>query len=481
MIRLKNFIGGEFEGPINRGHFISFDPSRGEAHLEIPDSDASDVARAVEAAKAAFPSWSETSLLERSRLLHRVADLIDERADELAAAESRDQGKPISLAKSMDIPRSALNFRFFAGVLMHQIDSASRIDQSTFNYVTRRPIGVAGLISPWNLPLYLLTWKIAPAIAFGNTCVAKPSELTSYTAFLLCEILIQAGIPKGVVNIVFGQGSKAGSALVAHPDVPLISFTGGTVTGRSISSVAAPMFKKLSLELGGKNANVIFDDADFEQAVATSIRSSFLNQGEICLCGSRLFVQRGIFDRFAEEFVSRARALKVGDPSDPETFMGPLVSHDHMKKVESFLELARDEKAMIACGGKRPKLEGDFAYGYFLEPTVILNPNPESKLQSEEIFGPVVTVTAFDTEEDVIKLANSTRYGLSASIWTTNLGRAHRVAGQLHAGTVWINTWMNRDLRMPFGGVKESGVGSEGQEGSLEFFTEAKTICVKHS
>jgi aminomuconate-semialdehyde/2-hydroxymuconate-6-semialdehyde dehydrogenase len=480
MNKLLNFINGEFTEPI-AGKFIeSFNPSEGTAHLLVADSDQADIEAAVRAAKAAFPAWSALRAEERARFLYRIADLIDSRQAELARAESDDQGKPVWLAAEMDIPRAAANFRFFAGCVLHQEDVATRLDRDTFNYVSRKPLGVAGLISPWNLPLYLLTWKIAPAIAYGNTCVAKPSELTSLTASILCEIVREAGVPKGVVNVVFGTGPKAGAALVDHPDVPLISFTGGTMTGESIARSAAPKFKKLSLELGGKNPNIIFDDADLEKAVQTSIRSSFLNQGEICLCGSRIYVQRNIHERFLDHFTAKVKNLEVGDPRNRETFVGALVSRDHLAKIEGFIETARREGVTILTGGRRPALQGRLSRGYFFEPTILSGVSHESRLIQEEIFGPVVTVVPFDTEDEVIGLANGTRYGLSATVWTQSLSRAHRVADRLEAGTVWINTWMTRDLRLPFGGVKASGVGREGQEHSLDFFTEAKTVCVRH-
>lgn len=479
MKKLLNFIDGEFKEPRSGKWLDGFNPSTGGVHCHVADSDATDVEDAVRAAQVAFPAWSSLAAAERSKILMKIAALIDERQDELARAESSDQGKPVWLAQSMDIPRAAHNFRFFAGSILHQLDPSSRTDPTTMSYVTRKPVGVAGLISPWNLPLYLLTWKIAPAIAFGNTAVCKPSEFTSLTANLLCEIIRDAGLPKGVVNVVLGRGDRAGAPLVAHPKVPLVSFTGGTVTGRAIAAVAAPMFKKLSLELGGKNPNVIFDDADLDDAIETSVRSSFLNQGEICLCGSRIYVQRKIYYEFLEKFAAKVRSLEVGDPSRPTTFVGPLVSKEHLEKVESFFAVAREEGAHFVTGGTRPKLSGPFANGYFLEPTILTGVRHESRLQQDEIFGPVVTVTPFETEDEVVGLANGTRYGLSASLWTQSLRRAHALAERLDAGTVWVNGWMVRDLRAPFGGVKESGVGREGQEGSLEFFTEAKTICVR--
>jgi aminomuconate-semialdehyde/2-hydroxymuconate-6-semialdehyde dehydrogenase len=479
--KLLNFIGGRFVEPVGGGFFESFNPAEGKAHLLVSDSDSRDVDQAVAAASAAFPLWSAVNPEERARLLYHLADLVDERKFELAEAESSDQGKPVWLAETMDITRVAQNFRFFAGCLLHQQDHTSRMDSGTFNYTSRKPVGVAGLISPWNLPLYLLTWKIAPAIAFGNTVVCKPSELTSLTAFMLCEILIAAGIPTGVVNMVFGTGPRAGAPLVAHPDVPLISFTGGTATGRAIAQIAAPMFKKMSLELGGKNPNIIFDDANLDEAIESTIRSSFLNQGEICLCGSRIYVHESIYAKFLERFVEKVKALKVGDPREKSTFLGALVSREHLAKVESFFAIAASENARILTGGKRAVLGGRLSGGYFLEPTVIVDVKHNSRIQQDEIFGPVVSVTSFKTDDEVVGLANGVSYGLSATIWTTSLGRAHTISERLDAGTVWVNTWLARDLRVPFGGVKASGLGREGQDGSLEFFTEAKNICIKHS
>jgi aminomuconate-semialdehyde/2-hydroxymuconate-6-semialdehyde dehydrogenase len=357
---------------------------------------------------------------------------------------------------------------------LHEQSEAHSTDAAALNYTLRSPIGVAGLISPWNLPLYLLTWKIAPAIASGNTCVAKPSELTPATAMRMCELAVEAGIPAGVINIVHGLGPKAGQSIVEHKDVPLISFTGGTVTGQRVAATAAPMFKKLSLELGGKNPNVIFADADLDQAVATSIQSSFANQGEICLCGSRIFVERSIHDAFVERFVEATKKLKIGDPTDATTDVGALVSEAHMNKVLGYIALAKEEGGAIATGGSRVGTRG-----FFVEPTVITGLGCDCRVLQEEIFGPVVTITPFDSEDEAVAFANSTRYGLSATLWTRDLQRAHRVAAALDAGTVWINCWLLRDLRVPFGGMKESGVGREGGFESLRFFTEAKNVCVK--
>jgi aminomuconate-semialdehyde/2-hydroxymuconate-6-semialdehyde dehydrogenase len=460
--------------PASNAYLDDVAPATGEVIAEIPDSDERDVNAAVAAAREAFPSWSRTPVEQRSRLLLKLADLIEQNLEELAQMESRDNGKTVTLARRLDIPRAVLNFRFFATAVLHQASEAHITDGAALNYTLRQPLGVAGLISPWNLPLYLLSWKIAPAIASGNTCVAKPSELTPLTAHRLAELSLEAGIPPGVINIVHGLGAKAGAALTRHPDVPLISFTGGTVTGAGVAANAAPRFKKLSLELGGKNPNLIFADADLDDAVATSIRSSFWNQGEICLCGSRIFVERAAYDAFLERFTAATQRLRIGDPADESTDIGALVSEAHMKKVLGYIELAKQEGGTIVAGGHRVDRAG-----FFVEPTIITGLGCECRVLQEEIFGPVVTVTPFDSEEEAIAFANSTRYGLSASLWTRDLQRAHRVAAALDSGTVWINTWLLRDLRVPFGGMKESGVGREGGLHSLEFFTEAKNVCVK--
>ena len=480
-MRLGNFIGGNFLPPASGTYIPDINPATGEVIAEIPDSGADDVNAAVEAARKAFPEWRRKTDEERSKLLLRLADLIEENAEELAQLESRDSGKPVSLARSLDIPRAAQNFRFFATAILHQSSESHAMGDRGMNYTLRQPVGVAGLISPWNLPLYLLTWKIAPAIAAGNTCVAKPSELTPLTANRLAELSFEAGIPAGVINIVHGHGGSAGAAITAHRHVPMISFTGGTATGETVARTAAPLFKKLSLELGGKNPNIIFADADLGEAVKTSIRSSFWNQGEICLCGSRIYVERSVYEAFLDQFVEKTKALRIGDPSEDSTDIGALISEAHQKKVSGFFQLALDEGGQIVTGGKPPaRLPDHLQNGFFLEPTVITGLESGCRTMQEEIFGPVVTVTPFDTAEEAVEKANSTRYGLSASVWTSDLSRAHRVAAALDAGTVWVNSWLMRDLRVPFGGMKESGVGREGGFESLAFFTEAKNVCIRY-
>jgi aminomuconate-semialdehyde/2-hydroxymuconate-6-semialdehyde dehydrogenase len=473
-LQLANFIGGEFRSPASGTYFDDVNPATGAVIAQIPDSDAADVDAAVAAAKSAFPAWSRTPAEQRSRLLLRLADLIEQNLEELARLESIDSGKTVSLAKRLDIPRAVANFRFFATAILHQSSDAHMTDAAALNYTLRQPLGVVGLISPWNLPLYLLSWKIAPAIAAGNTCVAKPSELTPLTANRLAELSIEAGIPPGVINIVHGYGNKAGRALTCHDDVAAISFTGGTVTGAAVAANAAPRFKKLSLELGGKNPNIIFADANLNDAMANTIRSSFWNQGEICLCGSRIFVERSIHDEFVERFAAAAKRLRIGDPLDEATEVGALISEAHAQKVMGYIALAEREGGTIVAGGHRLDRPG-----YFVEPTVVTGLGCDCRVLQEEIFGPVVTITPFDNEEEALRFANSTRYGLSATVWTRDLSRAHRVAAALDAGTVWINCWLLRDLRVPFGGMKESGVGREGGFESLTFFTEAKNVCVK--
>jgi aminomuconate-semialdehyde/2-hydroxymuconate-6-semialdehyde dehydrogenase len=477
---LSNFINGRFVAPAGGGYLDDIGPATGEVIAQVPDSDARDVDAAVSAARAAFPPWSATPAAERSRLLLKLADLIEQNLEELARLESEDNGKTVSLARRLDIPRAVANFRFFGTAILHTSTECHPLDGVALNYTLRQPIGVAGLISPWNLPLYLLSWKIAPAIASGNTCVAKPSELTPLTAQRLAELSLEAGIPPGVINIVHGLGPKAGAALTEHPDVPMISFTGGTVTGAAVARAAAPQFKKLSLELGGKNPNIIFADADLEQCIPTSILSSFANQGEICLCGSRIFVERSLYSEFVERFVAATRQLRIGDPTDETTDLGALVSEAHRAKVENYIPIAESEGGTILTGGCRPAdLAPHLKNGFYFEPTVIAGLTTYCRTLQEEIFGPVVTITPFDGEEEAIAFANSTRYGLSASLWTRDLQRAHRVASRIDSGTVWVNCWLLRDLRVPFGGAKDSGVGREGGFESLQFFTEAKNVCVK--
>lgn len=479
MNKILNYINGELLEPVGKLYIDNYQPATGKVYSLIPDSDERDVQLAVDAARKAFPEWSVLPKESRSKILVRISELIEKNLDRLALAESTDNGKPVKLAKTIDIPRAAANFYFYATAILHDHTEAHPMENRVINYTLRQPIGVAGCISPWNLPLYLFTWKIAPALASGNCVVAKPSEITPMTAYLLSELCIEAGLPKGVLNIVHGLGPKVGSAITEHPFIPVISFTGGTATGAQISKVAAPMFKKLSLELGGKNPNIIFADCDYEEALKTTMHSSFANQGQICLCGSRIFIERPIYEKFKVDFIAKVKELVPEDPSNENSKMGAVVSKPHMEKILSYIELAKEEGGTVLVGGRRKILEGELAEGYFLEPTVIDGLAYNCRTNQEEIFGPVVTIMPFDTEEEVLTYANSTKYGLASTVWTRELNKAHRVANNLHTGIVWINCWLLRDLRTPFGGVKASGVGREGGFEALHFFTEPKNVCIK--
>jgi len=479
-MNIQNFINGKFENPIRNDWVDNYCPAIGEVYGQIPNSSKADVEHAYQAAKDAFPNWSQTTLEVRSRILIKISELLEVNLLRLAEAESKDNGKPVNLAKAIDIPRAASNFRFFGNAITQfASESHESVGQNAINYTLRQPIGVVGCISPWNLPLYLFTWKIAPAIAAGNCVVAKPSEVTPMTAHLLGEICNEAGLPKGVLNIVHGLGTTTGQAIIEHPEIKAISFTGGTSTGAHIARVAAPMFKKLSLELGGKNPNIIFADCDYDDMLETTVRSSFANQGQICLCGSRIFVEASIFEKFKVDFVKKVKQLKVGHPSESTTDIGALVSKSHLEKVLSYIDIAKDEGGEILCGGNHVTLLG-FENGYYLEPTIIEVETDECRVNQEEIFGPVVTIMPFETEADVLQMSNKVKYGLSATLWTNNLKRTMRLSNQLQAGIVWVNTWMLRDLRTPFGGVKASGVGREGGFEALRFFTEAKNVCIKY-
>jgi aminomuconate-semialdehyde/2-hydroxymuconate-6-semialdehyde dehydrogenase len=480
MEKLQNFINGAYCDPIKGQYIDNYEPATGKVYSLIPNSDEEDVQRAVEAADKAFPIWSKMSIEERSKILVKLSEGIEARMDEFVQAESKDNGKPLSLAAHVDIPRAVSNFHFFATAILHFASESHNMEGVGINYTVRKPIGIVGCISPWNLPLYLFSWKIAPALAAGNCIVAKPSEVTPYTAYLLGKVAEEAGMPPGVLNILHGEGGTVGDAIVKHPKVKAISFTGGTKTGEYIAKTAAPMFKKLSLELGGKNPNIIFADCDFKEMLSTTLRSSFANQGQICLCGSRIFVERPIYNKFKEEFVKRVATTVVSNPQDPAAKMGAVVSKPHMEKVLSYVELAKEEGGTVLTGGERVLLDAPYDQGYYIRPTVIEGLAFDCRTNQEEIFGPVVTITPFDTEEEVLMMANSTQYGLSSTLWTSDLKRAHRMADQLHAGIVWVNAWLVRDLRTPFGGVKASGVGREGGWEALRFFTEPKNVFIKY-
>jgi aminomuconate-semialdehyde/2-hydroxymuconate-6-semialdehyde dehydrogenase len=481
VITLYNYINGTLVSARSGESIPNVSPRDGKVFSLIPDSDHHDVEVAVEAAQAAFPTWKKTSAEDRCKILTRIADLIAVHQEKLVHAESLDNGKPLAVSSHVDIPRAESNMRFFASGAQHFASESHVMENGTVNYTYRKPIGVVGCISPWNLPLYLFTWKIAPALAAGNCVVAKPSEITPYTAFLFSEICIEAGLPAGVLNIVHGTGPKVGEAMVNHPAIKAISFTGGTATGKRIASILAPQFKKMSLELGGKNATIVFEDVDLEKTASAVSRAAFANQGQICLCGSRIFVQRGIYEAFKRMLVEKVSKMKVMDPMLPESKFGALVSEAHLEKVLSYITTAKEEGGTVLCGGQSPEMPEELRGGFYLLPTLIEGLSPSCRTNQEEIFGPVATLIPFDTEEEVIQYANGTVYGLAASLWTKDVSRAHRVAHQLETGICWINTWLNRDLRTPFGGVKQSGLGREGGWEAFRFFTEPQNICIDPS
>jgi len=479
-MKIKNYINGKFLEPVSDNWIDNYNPATGEVYGKIPNSNQDDVEKAYQAAALAFPKWSNTTLEQRSKIVSKISDLILEKLDILAEAESKDNGKPVALAKQIDIPRAASNFQFFANAITQfSSESHESVGLHAINFTLRQPFGVVGCISPWNLPLYLFTWKIAPAIVAGNCVVAKPSEITPMTAYLLGEICNEAGLPNGVLNIVHGLGTTTGQAIVEHPNIKAISFTGGTKTGAHIARVAAPMFKKLSLELGGKNPNIIFADCNYEKMLTTTVRSSFSNQGQICLCGSRILVEETIFEKFKKDFVQKVSSLKVGNPSMETTNIGALVSQQHLEKVKSYIDIAEQEGGKILYGGNKVIVK-NYEKGYYLQPTIIEVQDNKCKLNQEEIFGPVVTIMSFKTDKEALDLANEVKYGLSATLWTNNLNRTMQFSKSLQTGIVWVNTWMLRDLRTPFGGAKESGVGREGGFEALRFFTEPKNICIQY-
>ena len=475
-MEVRNFVDGAFEKPAKVLDNVA--PGSGEVFGTIPRSGEVEVNRAMKAAKRAFPTWSATPAAYRAACLSRLADAVARHAELLARAEAQDNGKPVSLAGMVDIPRAEKNLRFYASGIQHYASQSHAMEGEAINYTLRKPLGVVACISPWNLPLYLFTWKVAPALAAGNCVVAKPSELTPVTAYLLSTWIEEAGFPPGVFNVLHGLGPEVGEAMVTHPDIAAVSFTGGTVTGARIAGHVAPKFKKMSLELGGKNPALIFADADFEDALKTTLKSSFANQGQICLCGSRILIERSMYGAFRDALVAKAGAMVVGDPLDPATKMGAVVSEAHMNKILSYIELAKEEGGTVLCGGHRVHPEG-CEQGFFIAPTVIEGVGPACRVNQEEIFGPVVTLQPFDSEEEAVRLANDTRYGLAATLWTSDVKRAHRVSAAIESGIVWVNTWLLRDLRTPFGGVKASGMGREGGFDALEFFTEPQNICIK--
>lgn len=480
-MKIQNYIDGEFRDPESGEFLDNIEPATGNIYGKIPNSGSTDVDLAVEAATRAFSSWKNTESDIISAYMLKIAAGIEKNAAALALAESRDNGKPVSFASKVDIPRAAENFRFFASAAVQFSSESHQMPGKAINYTLRQPLGPVACISPWNLPLYLFTWKIAPALATGNTIVAKPSEVTPATAFLFSKIVHEAGLPAGVLNIIHGKGSDTGSSLVNHKGIKAVSFTGGTATGAAIASQIAPQFKKMSLELGGKNATIIFDDSNYDKMLSTVVRASFSNQGQICLCGSRILIQKSIYHKFVEDFVTKLKRLKVGDPTSGDTQIGAVVSEDHMQKVLGYIELAKAEGGKILHGGTRITMEGRCEKGYFIAPTVIADLGPECRTNQEEIFGPVVSLISFEDEKEAIAIANGTNYGLSCSLWTENVNRATRMAENLEMGIIWINTWLLRDLRTPFGGMKSSGVGREGGWEAMRFFTAPKNVCIDFS
>lgn len=476
-----NFINGVFVDAIDGETLTNLNPATGQTIGTIARSKDSDVEEAVKAAASAQEAWSSLDMLERAMWLDRLADGLEARKEELAHRESRDTGKPLALARRVDAQRSIDNFRFFADFARTQEPEVFEMRDAT-NFVHRNPVGTVGLITPWNLPLYLLSWKVAPALLMGNTVVAKPSELTPLTANLMCEVASEIGLPTGVLNVVHGYGPEVGQAILDHPSIRAISFTGGTATGRHVAASAAPMFKKLSLELGGKNATIILDDADLDVAVNGALRAGFTNGGQVCLCGSRILVHASIAEKFTSKFIQLVDEMICGSPEDESTQIGALISQEHMEKVESYIRLGIEEGGNVLAGGTREMTGqvGPSPEGAFLRPTVIDGLQHTSRTATEEIFGPVVTIHRFESDEEAIEIANSTEYGLAGSVWSNDTDRAHKIAQKIQTGIVWVNTWLHRDLRTPFGGVKNSGLGREGGAWSLGFFSEPLNVCIKH-
>ncbi len=473
MIEIQNYIDGKLQPALDGSFLDNFNPATEEVYSQIPDSKNNDIDLAVKSAQKAFPLWSALSKKERVSYLIKIADLIKKNASELARAESIDNGKPISLSSSVDIPRAELNLRYFSEEVLEFGEKNYQDIGQGDNTTYFAPLGVVGVISPWNLPLYLFTWKIAPALALGCTVIAKPSEVTPMTAFLFSKLCIEAGLPAGVLNIVHGTGNNVGDAMTSHPEIKAVSFTGSSRTGKIIAKNCGANLKKYSLEMGGKNANIIFADCDFEKALKTTLRSSFANQGQICLCGSRIYIERPLYERFKNALIEKTNSLVQGDPLQETTQQGAVVSKEHFEKIMSYIEIAKSEGGTILCGGER---FGD--KGYFIQPTLIEGLSTNARCNQEEIFGPMACLIPFDSEEEVIEEANNSQYGLSCSIWTKDLERGERVAKKIEAGVLWVNTWMSRDLKTPFGGVKDSGRGREGGRYSLEFFSEIKNICL---
>jgi aminomuconate-semialdehyde/2-hydroxymuconate-6-semialdehyde dehydrogenase len=480
---ILNYIDGQFVR--GKQDFADVNPANGTVIAEVSEADCGQVDAAVQASrKALHGEWGRATVRERAAKLHKVADAIEARFDCFVAAEVADTGKPITLASRLDVPRAAANFRVFADIIktagLESFQTETPDGKSALNYSVRKPLGVVGIITPWNLPLLLLTWKVAPALACGNTVVVKPSEETPATATLLAEVMKEAGIPDGVYNVVHGFGpNSAGEFLTQHPEVNAVTFTGESQTGAAIMKTVAASVKPVSFELGGKNAAIVFGDCDFEEAVDGVAEAAFLNTGQVCLCAERVYVERSIFDRFVEQLKKKAEALRVGSPLDKSTQTGPLISSSHRDKVLSYYKLAHEEGAVTVAGGGVPQFGNELDNGFYVQPTIYTGLKESTRCVKEEIFGPVCHIASFDSQEEAIAMANDTKYGLAASIWTTNLKRGHRVAQQMNVGITWVNCWFLRDLRTPFGGVGLSGIGREGGMHSLNFYSELNNVCIR--
>jgi len=479
--KIQNLINGQLQTPVDAEYIDNYEPATGQIYALTPSSNDKDLQLAVEAAENAFPAWANTTSEDKAKTLHRLADLIESNQDALARAEAIDNGKPITLAKNVDIYRASANIRFFANACTQFSSEAHAMENMAINYTLRDPLGVVACISPWNLPLYLFTWKIAPALATGNTVIAKPSEITPMTAYLFSKLCIEAGLPAGVLNVLHGYGANIGASLIKHPKITAVSFTGGSTTGVTIKQATAKQHKKLSLELGGKNPTLVFADCDFERTVKEVALSAFANQGQICLCGSRVYIENSLYDRFTDALVKEVEQLKIGDPLQVDTQFGALVSKPHMEKVLNCIALAQQEGGRVLSGGQPIDMTGRCKGGYFVQPTIMAGLNNQCRINQEEIFGPVCTVQAFKNDEQAMELANDSEYGLAASIWSQDINRCHRMAKQLNTGIVWVNCWLLRDLRTPFGGMKASGSGREGGLEALRFFTEPKNVCVQYN
>ena len=480
MIEIKNYINGSlsFDNQLNKIDVVS--PINGRIYARCLNSDSNTLNSAIKSAKKAFPKWKKLSINDRSQYLLNIADLLENKIDEFSKYESIDNGKPYKLSKNLDIPRAIENLRFFASIARGLKSDSFIMEGKGLNYTIKEPLGLVGTITPWNLPLYLFTWKIAPAIVTGNCVIAKPSEITPMTAYLFSKLCIEAKLPKGVLNIIHGKGEKIGSEIVNHKGIKAISFTGGTETGKKISNDCSNTFKKLNLEMGGKNPVLVFDDCNYSKMLDSIVKSSFLNQGQICLAGSRIYIQKNIYKKFKKDFIKKVEKIIVGDPFNKESDQGAIVSEEHFNKILNYINISKEEGCKVLTGGMKVDLNDEYRNGWYIRPTIIENFDNDSRINQEEVFGPVVTLNSFENDQDALKLANDSNYGLASIIWTENINRAHKFANEIDSGIVWINCWLERDLRTPFGGVKNSGYGKEGGYHALDFFTKEKNICIKY-